>query len=110
VKDASERLLGLINDILDLSTLEAGYMKLARADMKVRAMLQSVFDLVQDWARKEDIKIVFECPKDVGIVAGDERRLQQAIINLIRNAITFTPAAARSRSVPNAARTTSPFS
>ena len=92
VKDASERLLGLINDILDLSTLEAGYMKLARAGMKVRGMLQSVFALVQDWSRKEDIKIVFECPKDVGIIAGDERRLQQAIINLIRNAITFTPA------------------
>ncbi len=92
MKEASERLLGLINDILDLSTLEAGYMKLSRADVQVRAMLQGVFDLVQGWARKEDIKINLDCPKNIGVVVADERRLQQAIINLIRNAITFTPA------------------
>jgi signal transduction histidine kinase len=92
MKDASERLLGLINDILDLSTLEAGYMKLARADMEVEAMLQGVFDLVQGWARKEDIKIELDCAKNVGTIVADERRLQQAVINLIRNAITFTPA------------------
>ncbi len=55
-------------------------------------MLQSVFDLVQGWARKEDIKIVLDCPADVGAVTGDERRLQQAVINLVRNAIAFTPA------------------
>lgn len=92
MRGASERLLELINDILDLSTLEAGYMKLASADMNVHSMLRGVFDLVQDWARKEDIKISLECPKNVGTVMGDERRMQQAIINLIRNAITFTPA------------------
>ncbi|MGB4108206.1 MAG: PAS-domain containing protein [Alphaproteobacteria bacterium] len=92
IKEASERLLGLINDILDLSTLEAGYMKLTRAELKVGPMLQSVFDLVQGWARKEDINITFDCPADTGTVIGDERRLQQAVINLVRNAIAFTPA------------------
>ncbi len=92
MKEASERLLGLINDILDLSTLEAGYMKITRTELIIDSMLQSVFDLVQGWARKEDIKIVLDCPADVGAVTGDERRLQQAVINLVRNAIAFTPA------------------
>jgi signal transduction histidine kinase len=92
MKEASERLLGLINDILDLSTLEAGYMKLSRADMDVYGMLESVLSLVQGWAHKEDIRIKLDCPEDMGTVIADERRLQQAMINLIRNAITFTPA------------------
>lgn len=92
MKEASERLLGLINDILDLSTLEAGYMKLTRTDIKITDMMDSVFELVGEWARKEHITINLECPKNIGSVVADERRLQQAIINLIRNAITFTPA------------------
>ncbi|MGB4057515.1 MAG: ATP-binding protein, partial [Alphaproteobacteria bacterium] len=91
MQEASERLLGLINDILDLSTLEAGYMKLSRADMDVASMLQGVFDLVQGWARKASIDIFMECTPDVGGIVADERRLQQAVINLIRNAISFTP-------------------
>ncbi len=92
MKEASERLLGLINDILDLSTLEAGYMKLTRGDTDIPGMLSSVSSLVQGWAHKENILIALECPDDIGSIVADERRLQQAIINLIRNAITFTPA------------------
>ncbi len=91
MKEASERLLGLINDILDLSTLEAGYMKLSRTDVPVQNMLEDILGLVGDWARKEHIEIRLECPKNVGTIAADQRRLQQAVINLIRNAITFTP-------------------
>ncbi len=91
MKDAGKSLLHLINDILDLSTLEAGYMNLERQDVKVKELFGSVFELVNDWARKEEIEIILKCPKNIGSISADERRLQQVLINLIRNAITFTP-------------------
>lgn len=92
IDKASHRLLTLIDDILDLSTLEAGYMTLEREEFKVRDMLQTTYDLVIDWTRKENIELHLKCPKNIGTLIGDERRLQQALINIIRNAINFTPA------------------
>ena len=91
INEASTRLLGLINDILDLSTLEAGYMTLNTEDVKVYGMMQSIKDLVSDWARKKQIEIKITCAKNIGQISADEKRLKQAIINVIRNAINFTP-------------------
>jgi len=91
MKDASGRLVTLINDILDLSTLEAGYMNMQRDDIKVYDMMQSVEELMQDWARKEKIKLEVKCPKNIGAINVDEKRIKQALVNLIRNSITFTP-------------------
>jgi signal transduction histidine kinase len=92
MKEASERLLGLINDILDLSTLEAGYMKLEAHAFDLRPALSHVHDLVTPWARKEGVEITLDVPGDIGMITADERRLQQAVVNLVRNAIGFTPA------------------
>lgn len=91
IAEASEMLLGLINDILDLSTLEAGYMTLRRSEIKVRTLLDNILDLVKDWAGKENIQIKLSCPKNIGTVTADQLRMQQALINVIRNAINFTP-------------------
>lgn len=91
IQEASDRLLGLINDILDLSTLEAGYMNLQREDVKVYNLMNSIKDLVSDWARKKKIEVHMSCAKNIGSVIVDEKRLKQAIINVIRNAINFTP-------------------
>jgi PAS domain S-box-containing protein len=91
INEASTRLLGLINDILDLSTLEAGYMTLNNEDVKVYGFMQSIKDLVSDWARKKQIEIKVTCAKNVGNITADEKRLKQAVINIIRNAINFTP-------------------
>ena len=88
---ASERLLELINDILDLATLEAGYMTLHRSDVKIYDLMGNITDLVSDWARKGNIEVHLHCPKNIGKIMADEKRLKQAIINLIRNSITFTP-------------------
>lgn len=90
MKEAGEKLLGLINDILDLSTLEAGYMKLERGEIDLFRTLKDVRDLVTGWARKENVDIEMRVPEDIGLVSADERRLQQAIINLVRNSIAFT--------------------
>ncbi|MCD8562534.1 MAG: PAS-domain containing protein, partial [Alphaproteobacteria bacterium] len=91
IQSASNRLLNLINDILDLSTIEAGYMTLERAPVKVKPMLESLLDLTQDWARKEKIEVRLECPANIGSIEIDERRVKQALVNLIRNSIAFTP-------------------
>jgi len=91
INEASTRLLGLINDILDLSTLEAGYMTLNNEDVKVYDFMESIQDLVGDWARKKQIEIKLTCAKNIGQISADEKRLKQAIINVIRNAINFTP-------------------
>lgn len=91
IQAASNRLLSLINDILDLSTIEAGYMSLDQAPTDIKAMLESLLDLTQDWARKEKIEIAVLCPDDIGSIEIDERRVKQALVNLIRNSIAFTP-------------------
>ena len=88
---ASERLLELIDDILDLATLEAGYMPLQCEDVSVYALMSNIKDLVSDWARKAHIEVDLKCAKNIGKIRVDEKRLKQAIINVIRNAISFTP-------------------
>jgi signal transduction histidine kinase len=90
--EAGERLMNLVNDILDLSTIEAGYMTLTREAVDVRAMLTSLFDLTQEWARSQRIEVGLSCPDDIGEINADERRMKQVLLNLIRNAIDFTPA------------------
>ena len=90
-RKASERLLDLVNDILDLATLEAGYLTLQREDVKVYDLMTSLKDLVSDWARKADIAVDIKCAKNIGKVTADEKRLKQAMVNVVRNAITFTP-------------------
>lgn len=88
---ASGRLLSLINDILDLSTIEAGYMDLEVQETAIKAMLESVLSLVEGWTRKEKIEISLECPANIGKAVLDESRIKQALVNLVRNAITHTP-------------------
>jgi len=89
---ASARLLmGLINDILDLATIEAGYMMLESGRIEVFAMIQAVLSLTRDRARSRDLELDLRCPPEIGVIEGDERRLKQALFNLISNAIKFTP-------------------
>lgn len=93
--DASSRLLALINDILDLAMIEAGRMTLERNRVDAHALLVSVFNLTRDWARKQNLQLEFHCPPDIGVMTADERRIKQALFNLMSNAIKFTPEGGR---------------
>ncbi|MDD2761952.1 MAG: PAS-domain containing protein, partial [Methylomonas sp.] len=95
LSEASERLLNLINDILDLSSLEAGYMTLHYEPFDICKMLQDVFDLTGEWARGQQIEVTLSCNDKIGEINADERRLKQVLIYLIRNAIAYTPAGGR---------------
>jgi len=91
ILEASQSLLLLINDIIDLATIEAGYMALDLETVDVHAMLVSVLTLTRERVRDHDINLVFECPPNIGTLYGDQRRLRQAMFNLISNSIKFTP-------------------
>lgn len=93
--EAGERLMNLVNDILDLSTIEAGYMVLTKETVDIRLMLTAVYELTQEWARSQRIEVGLTCAPDIGSIEADERRMKQVVLNLIRNAIDFTPAGGR---------------
>jgi signal transduction histidine kinase len=92
ILDSSHRLMWLINDILDLATIEAGYMALETGRVAVRDMLESVIALTRERARSQNLSLTMSCPGEVGAIEADERRLKQALFNLISNAVKFTPA------------------
>lgn len=88
---SGNRLLDLINNILDLSSIEAGSMILHKEPVKIKAMMEDIQDLMTAWTRKKRLKFTLTCPANIGEIEVDERRIKQAIINLLRNAIAFTP-------------------
>jgi signal transduction histidine kinase len=91
IVQASARLTTLINDILDLASIEAGYLQLEVAPVDPRELLESVEILVHERAHNQNIELKVVCPEDIGGLTADARRLKQALFNLLSNAIKFTP-------------------
>ncbi len=91
IVESSQRLLALINDILDLATIEAGYLRLDLAPVDLDALLQAIHTLGHERARSRGIELSLDCPANVGTLMADERRLKQALYNLLSNSLKFTP-------------------
>ena len=91
IVDSSQRLLTLINDILDLATIEAGYLRLDLASVDIAVLLDGIRTLGHERAHNRSVEFVVDCPADIGTLVGDERRLKQAVFNLVSNAFKFTP-------------------
>ena len=90
-KDAADNLLGLLNDILDLSRVEAGKITLESIDFNLRNILKSVHKGLLVLARKKNLDFHVEIKGDVPeLIEGDPVRIRQIIINLVNNAIKFT--------------------
>lgn len=89
--EAGQRLVSLINDILDLSTIEAGYLKLYPSEIKVKDLIGRVAAITLEWAQKQKLDIVILCPDDSLSIVADERRIKQVLLNLISNAINYSP-------------------
>jgi signal transduction histidine kinase len=89
--DSSQHLLQLVNDILDLATIEAGHMQLEIGGFDISGMLASLLTLTHQRLRTENVTLNFDCPNDLGEMIGDERRIKQVIFHLLSNAIKFTP-------------------
>ena len=86
---SSGYLLALINDILDLATIEAGRMQLDTEEFDVNDMVQGVLRMVEDRALERRISLTTELPQDIGGMDGDERRIRQVIFNLLSKRDTF---------------------
>jgi signal transduction histidine kinase len=90
IESNGRHLLGLINDVLDLSKIEAGQLILALGDYSLKSVVQTVFSAVEPLAREKNLAFKIEVPSDMPGGHGDERRLTQVLLNLVGNAIKFT--------------------
>jgi signal transduction histidine kinase/ActR/RegA family two-component response regulator len=91
VKMSGDSLLDLINDILDLSKIEARHMELEKLDFEFRSVYDDVYSMMRLNTREKGLELKLEIEADIpAIVIGDPRRLRQILINLLGNAIKFT--------------------
>ena len=90
VKSNGRHLLKLINDVLDLSKIEAGQLTLSLADYSIKQVVQSVSAAVEPLVMEKRLAFKVEVPPDLPPGYGDERRLTQVLLNLVSNAIKFT--------------------
>jgi signal transduction histidine kinase len=84
-------LLSLINDVLDLSKVEAGQVELAVKAFSLRDALERGVVMVRERATKDGVRVALTADPGVDVVEGDERRVRQVIYNLLSNAVKFTP-------------------
>jgi len=90
VSDSSEHLLALINDVLDLSKIEAGQLKIANEPFALRPVLDKVIRTVRPMAEVKHLALELDIDPAVGDVRADSRRVEQVLLNLLSNAIKFT--------------------
>ena len=91
VRFSADVLLGLINDILDFSKIEAGKLELETADFDLRACVNQSVDLLVMDAHRKGLEVLEDIDETLpSLVSGDQARLRQIIVNLIKNAVKFT--------------------
>src|SRR6516164_8832930 len=90
VQSNGRHLLGLINEVLDLSKIEAGQLVLALADYSLKTVVETVYTAVEPLAKEKRLAFKAEVSPDLPPGRGDERRLNQVLLNLVGNAIKFT--------------------
>jgi signal transduction histidine kinase len=90
VQNNGRHLLGLINDVLDLSKIEAGQLTLSLTDYSLADLVQGVYTAIEPLASAKKLGFDLEIAPNLPIGRGDERRLSQVLLNLVSNAIKFT--------------------
>src|SRR5215510_12096941 len=92
---SGQHLLSLINDILDLSKIEAGRMELEVTDFDLPMAIDNAMTLIRERAARRSIALNTAVDERVGQVQADERKIRQVLLNLLSNAIKFTPEGGR---------------
>ena len=91
VNEAASHLLSIINDILDISKIEAGKLVLEESDVELEQLLQEVCSLVADRAGAKGVELVLSVDQELRqVLRGDPTRLRQAVLNYMSNAVKFT--------------------
>ncbi|PYN92058.1 MAG: hypothetical protein DMD91_32970 [Candidatus Rokuibacteriota bacterium] len=95
IVESGRHLLSLINDILDLSKIEAGRMDLELTHFSVPMAVENALTLIRERATRHGLTVALDVGANVGEIVGDERKVKQVLINLLSNAIKFTPEGGR---------------
>ncbi|MFZ2614406.1 MAG: ATP-binding protein, partial [Anaerolineae bacterium] len=90
VRDSARHLLALINDVLDISKIEAGQLRVERAPFAMRSVIESAVRAVSPLAQKKGLVLHQVIAAEVGDISSDRRRVEQILLNLLSNAIKFT--------------------
>jgi signal transduction histidine kinase len=91
IHSSANHLLELINDVLDLSKVEAGQVELEKSSFSLREALERGVVMVRERALKNGVQLTLEVDPSVELVTADERRIRQVVFNLLSNAVKFTP-------------------
>lgn len=91
INDSGKHLLSLVNDILDLSKVEAGKMELEPSGFSLRELIERCLVLFKEKAMKHGIKLTSEVDEGIVNIVADERKIKQVMFNLLSNAMKFTP-------------------
>jgi signal transduction histidine kinase len=91
ITTSTNALLAIINNILDLATIDAGAMALTLSDVDIRASMESAAEGVLDRLVKTNLKLDIRAASGIGNFSADERRLRQILFNLLSNAVGFSP-------------------
>jgi signal transduction histidine kinase len=92
IQASTNALLAIINNILDLATIDAGAMKLNLGQVEIRRTMEAAAEGVQDRLAQKEIKLNIRAAPDIGSFVADEPRVRQTLFNLLANAIGFSPA------------------
>ena len=95
IKSSGDHLLEMVNDILDLSSIEAGKMEIEKQPIDLKDLLSRTPAVIQAQAKKKGITIEMNLAPELGIIAADGVRIKQVIYNLLSNAVKFTEAGKR---------------
>ena len=90
VQSSSRHLLALINDVLDISKIEAGQLDLAQDSFALKLSLEKTVKLISPLAGQKGIDLQMDIAEDIGMITTDQRRLEQVLLNLLSNAVKFT--------------------
>ena len=90
VQDSARHLLSLINDVLDISKIEAGQLDVVSETFDMVESLKKVMHVVVPLAEGKGLKLITKVAPEVGLVTSDKRRVEQILINLVNNAVKFT--------------------
>lgn len=90
VKNSANHLLSLINDILDISKIEAGKVDLSISEFELGDVVKEVVEIISPAANEKDLKVIVEQPPGKAMLLSDRRRVKQILVNLAGNAVKFT--------------------
>jgi signal transduction histidine kinase len=91
IHDSGQHLIALVNDVLDLSVVEAGQLELFESEVDLRALVDGCVDMLRNLAERKNLRLVSEITKNLPALSADAKTIRQILLNLISNAIKFTP-------------------